>query len=121
MAENTKGTHLLAAKDFVAVVDEDGNDLGYQVPKHWGADQLAPGAKKKSGRAQSSSSTGSTQQQSQTPAAPSGDGQPAGNASRDDWAAYAVTKGATDADLVDDKGEPLGRDEIKAKYGTQPS
>lgn len=51
MAENTKGRHLLEKKDFVAVVDDDGNELGYQVPKHWGADQLAAGVTKKAAKA----------------------------------------------------------------------
>lgn len=43
--------------------------------------------------------------------------QPKGNASRDDWVAYARSQGATDADLVDGDGNELGRDEIRAKYG----
>ena len=119
MAETKNGRHLLASKDFVDVVDADGNDLGYQVPKHWGADQLAPGAKKKAGRSSSSSTSGT----SGTPAPPADPGtEPAGNASREVWAKYATTvKGATEQDLVDDKGEPLGRDEIRTKYGTPPA
>lgn len=47
MAENTKGRHLLTEKDFVDVVDDEGNDLP-PVPKHWGEDQLPAGAKVKS-------------------------------------------------------------------------
>lgn len=107
---------IYTESDFVKVVDAAGNEQP-PVPKAWVGKDLLPEGTKRPGRG--GSSTSSTQQQSP---APSGDGQPAGNASRDDWAAYAKSsKGATDADLVDDKGEPLGRDEIKAKYGTQPS
>lgn len=44
--------------------------------------------------------------------------EPKGNASRDDWADYARSKGATDADLVDAEGNPLRREEIRDKYGS---
>lgn len=44
--------------------------------------------------------------------------EPKGNASTADWVAYAKSKGAADADLVDENGDALGRDELKAKYGT---
>ncbi|HEY1118753.1 MAG TPA: hypothetical protein VGE43_13655 [Acidimicrobiales bacterium] len=48
--------------------------------------------------------------------------QPAGNASRDEWAAYALSlDGVTDADLVDDEGKDLGRDALREKYGTPPA
>lgn len=42
---------------------------------------------------------------------------PAGNASRDDWAAYATSKGATQEETkpVDEGG--LSRDDLRAKYG----
>lgn len=43
--------------------------------------------------------------------------EPKGNASRDEWEAYAKSKGAAEEDLVDDKGEPLTRDALKEKYG----
>ncbi|WKN47144.1 hypothetical protein [Nocardioides sp. Arc9.136] len=113
MADN-KGTHLLTTRDFVDVVDEAGNDLGYQVPKHWGADQLAPGAKKKSGRTSAASSSSGS-----TPAAPTKpEGEPAGNASTEDWVAYAKSKGATEDDLKDEQGEPLGQKALREKYGT---
>ncbi|CAI9417347.1 hypothetical protein [Nocardioides sp. T2.26MG-1] len=118
MAENqsTKGQFLLKEKDFVKVVDADGNDLP-AVPKHWGEDQLPAGASKK-GRASSSSSSSSS---TPTPP-PDPDAEPAGNASRDAWADWAKrVKGATDADLVDTDGKDLGRDEIKAKFGTPGS
>ena len=39
------------------------------------------------------------------------DGQPAGNASRDEWEAYALTHGATADDL-----DGLGRDAIRDLY-----
>lgn len=44
-------------------------------------------------------------------------GRPAGNASRDDWAAYAASKGAPDEETcpVDEGGLP--RDDLRAKYG----
>lgn len=45
--------------------------------------------------------------------------EPAGNASRDAWAEYARTsKGASDADLVDEDGNDLGRDALREKFGT---
>lgn len=46
--------------------------------------------------------------------------EPKGNASTEEWADFAKSKGATDADLVDEKGEPLKRDALKEKYGTPP-
>jgi hypothetical protein len=46
--------------------------------------------------------------------------EPAGNASRDDWVAFARLMGATDEDLVDDDGKDLGRDQLREKYGTPP-
>ena len=113
------GKHLLTAKDVVDVVDDEGNDLGYQVPKHWGADQLAPGTKKKSGRASSSTSTSGSG--SSTPP-PAPDVEPAGNAGRDAWVAYATkVKGAKDEDLLDADGKELGRDELRTKFGTPPA
>lgn len=45
-------------------------------------------------------------------------GEPKGNATRDEWEQYARSKGATDADLVGADGKPLGRDELRDKYGT---
>lgn len=113
MAENSTGRRLLVEKDFAEVVDADGNALP-SVPKHWTEDDLAPGAsfKKKSAKASGSTSGGSN-----TPA----DGEPKGNASRDEWAAYATTKGAPDEETkpVEDGG--LSRDDLKAKYGTSES
>lgn len=117
MAE-TKGRHLLTDKDFREVVDEEGNDLP-PVPKHWGEDQLALGAsfKRKTARASSSSSSGGSaggggQQSGQ-------DAEPKGNASREDWAAYATKKGAPEEETkpVEDGG--LSRDDLKAKYGQE--
>lgn len=117
MAENTKGRLLLTEKDFVKVVDAEGKDLP-PVPKHWAADQLPAGAEKKSGRASSSSASTSS---SSTPP-PDPDAEPAGNASTEAWADWAKrVKGATDDDLKDADGEPLKRDEIRAKFGTPAS
>lgn len=44
--------------------------------------------------------------------------EPAGNASTEAWVEYAKKRGALDADLVDDKGEPLTRSALIDKYGT---
>jgi hypothetical protein len=44
------------------------------------------------------------------------EGQPSGNASRDEWAAWALAHGATDEDLLGDDGEPLGRNELRDKF-----
>lgn len=126
MAENTtvnaparKGRLFLEKKDFVEVVDAEGNDLP-SVPKHWGEEQLAPGAKfkKKSSSRSSSSDGGKTGGKAGGGSDPASPEEPAGNASTEVWAEFAKSKGATDADLVDDDGKPLGRDEIRAKYGT---
>lgn len=46
--------------------------------------------------------------------------EPAGNASGADWAAFARTRGATDEDLVDAEGKPLGRDALREKYQSPP-
>lgn len=44
------------------------------------------------------------------------DGAPKGNASRDDWVAYARAQGAPEEQLADD-GSGLSRDELRAQYG----
>lgn len=46
------------------------------------------------------------------PSSDTGDDRPAGNASRDDWAAYALAQGADEADV-----EGLSRDELREQYG----
>lgn len=49
------------------------------------------------------------------------EGEPAGNASGEVWADYARSvKGATNADLLDEDGKPLGRDALRDKFGTPP-
>lgn len=113
---NDTGRLFLEEKDFVEVVDADGNELP-PVPKHWGEDQLAPGAKvvKKSGKS-SAKAKDSAKDQANTDDEP-----PAGNASREDWETYAKANGATDADLVDEQGEPLGRDALRDKFGPKPT
>lgn len=45
------------------------------------------------------------------------DPEPKGNASTEEWTAYARSQGATDEDLVDEDGTDLGRDAIREKYG----
>lgn len=100
-------------KDMVDVVDEAGNDLS-AIPKAWlGTDLVPAGVKQKSKSSGSSSSSSS----SSTPAARQPGEEPKGNASTEEWAAYAREKGATDDDLIVD-GKELTRDELKAKYGT---
>jgi hypothetical protein len=42
---------------------------------------------------------------------------PAGNASREAWAEYAATKGASEDELKDPAEGGLSRDELRAKYG----
>lgn len=43
--------------------------------------------------------------------------EPAGNASRDEWAAYVLAAGlATEDDLNDAESKPLGRDQIRDTY-----
>lgn len=44
--------------------------------------------------------------------------EPARSGSTEAWVTYAKERGATDADLLDDKGEPLKRDALAEKYGT---
>jgi hypothetical protein len=46
------------------------------------------------------------------------DGKPAGNASRDDWAAYAATKGAPEEETRAQDEGGLSRDDLRAKYGS---
>ena len=43
------------------------------------------------------------------------DGEPSGNAGRDEWVAFARTQGAPDDELGEDG---LGRNELRAKYGS---
>lgn len=42
--------------------------------------------------------------------------EPAGNASTEEWEAYARTRGAADEDLVDGDGKALGRDALRDKF-----
>lgn len=103
--------------DFVDVVDADGNAIPTMpvAPKSWlGTALVPPGTKK--GKPKSADDVQGT-----TPAAPSKrepGTEPAKNASRDEWAAYAKEKGADDEALLDDKGEELTRDALIAKYGS---
>ena len=47
--------------------------------------------------------------------------EPKGNASTEEWVAYAKAKGATEDDLKDERGEPLGQKALREKYGTAAS
>lgn len=47
--------------------------------------------------------------------------EPAGNASRDEWAAYAHEQGAPESETAPLDAGGLGRDELRAKYGTAAS
>ena len=49
---------------------------------------------------------------------PAGDQPPAGNGSREVWAAYATGKGAPESETVPVEQGGLGRDELRAKYGS---
>lgn len=53
----------------------------------------------------------------QEPTEPTEPESPAGNASAEEWEAYARERGASDADLLDDDGEPLGRNALRDKFG----
>ena len=44
------------------------------------------------------------------------EGQPSGNAPRDEWEAYARAHGATDEDLLGEDGKPLTRNELRDKF-----
>lgn len=44
--------------------------------------------------------------------------QPAGNASRDDWAVYAESRGAPGSETAPVADGGLGRDELREKYGS---
>jgi nucleotide-binding universal stress UspA family protein len=103
------GRELLSEKDFVDVVDAEGNPLP-SVPKHWGEDQLPPGAKKVSKKAAKKAADKVAD-----------DGVPKGNAPTEEWIAYArKSDGFTEADLLAADGEtPLTRDELRAKFGPQ--
>lgn len=48
---------------------------------------------------------------------PQGDGQPKGNASREEWAAYAKTKGAADEEVAPVEDGGLKQTELREKYG----
>ena len=103
-----EGQFLLDEDDYVAVVDAEGNDLP-PVPKHWGEDQLPPGAKKKGKKAKAGKGD----------PGPDPDAEPKGNASAEEWVEWAKrVKGAKDEDLVDEQGEALKRDALRAKFGT---
>lgn len=106
----------LTEKDFVAAYDAEGNELGYKVPKHWGPEELPAGVTTKKPKSASSSAAGSNTG-GNTKAVPDPDAEPSGNATTEAWAEYAVkVKGAKPEDLLDDKGDPLGRDELRTKY-----
>jgi hypothetical protein len=101
------GQYLLKEKDYVDVVDAEGNPLP-PVPKHWDEDQLLPGAKKVSKAKAKKAADGA-----------GGDGVPKGNAPTEEWVAYArKADGFTEADLLAADGETsLTRDELRAKFG----
>lgn len=53
------------------------------------------------------------------PADPNAPVEPARNGTTEAWADYAKAKGATDAELVDEQGEALGRDALIEKYASK--
>jgi hypothetical protein len=48
-----------------------------------------------------------------------GSAEPAGNASVEAWTSYARSKGASDEDLLDADGKPLGRDALRDQFGSE--
>jgi hypothetical protein len=109
MAEQKSGPYQDG--DMVKVVNEAGEVQPDPVPSAWvGTDLLPAGTKK-------ATSTEVSKAESDDPNA-----EPAGNASRDDWATYATNvKGASPEDLVGDDGKDLTRDQLREKYGTAGS
>jgi len=92
------------------------------VPAAWIGTDLVPAGAKKATRAQIAKADGGDDTGDPTPPVSDPDAEPAGNASRDEWAEYAVrVKGAKPEDLIDDQGEPLGRDMLREKYGAPAS
>lgn len=92
------------------------------VPEHWLDDPVlgAPFERVEGSPELSAPPSGALAEQGARTALPV----PAGNASRDDWAAYARSVGATEDDLTGDDGQPLGRDAIRDTYaptGTVPA
>lgn len=116
-------TQTYTEDDFVVVVDKTTGQVQKDpIPQSWIGTDLAPNVKKATKAQAKDADPPTPPAPPAPPAAPAppapGATEPAGNASRDDWAAYARTQGATDADLVDGDGEPLGRDQLREKYGT---
>lgn len=122
----TSTENYLFDGEYVEVVDDQGNDLP-PVPKHWGKEQLAPGAsfKKKSAKKSAASSGDAGGSGSGKSGSGSGggkpDGEPAKNAATEAWVEYAKTKGATEDNLKDADGEPLTRAALVEKYGSSDS
>lgn len=100
----TSGPVVLTVDDLRAAAAEHGFEL---VPVKTGPDE--------------SSAQGSQQSSPDAASSEHGPEQPAGNASTEKWVEYAKAQGATDADLIGADGQPLNRDELKAKYGQAPT
>lgn len=58
-----------------------------------------------------------SKESTQVTAAPGVDESPKGNASREEWAAYAKTKGASDEETRPVEEGGSSRDDLRAKYG----
>lgn len=111
---------MYTKSDMVEVVDAEGLAIPGlpQVPKAWlesKAGLVPPGTKK--GKPKDPNADASSSGSAATPRKPGEE--PKGNASMDEWVAYAKEKGATDEDLLDDKAEPLSYADIKAKFGSK--
>lgn len=107
---------VLTVDDLRAAAAEHGFEL---VPVGTGSGQSGSQGSEQSGSAQSGSTpSGQQHATGQSSQGQQGLEQPAGNGSTEKWVEYAKAKGATDADLLGADGEPLNRDELKAKYGT---
>jgi len=108
--------------DMVDVVDANDQTIPglVTVPKAWVGTALLPAGTKK-GSPKSGDDTPSRPSRSSTPKRESGQEPPRNGAgsSTEEWVAFARESGATDADLLDDTAEPLTREALIAKYGTE--
>jgi hypothetical protein len=108
--------------DMVDVVDAEGLAIPGlpQVPKAWlesKAGLVPPGTKKGKPKDPAADTSSASSSPAPTPRKPGEE--PKGNASTEEWEAYAKEKGAKAEDLLDDKAEPLSRDALKEKFGAK--
>ena len=108
--------YILPEDHWVTVKDAAGNDLP-PVPSHWTQDDLPAGAKMGKKVRKGSLVAPPEEPEEDEDSVPAGSAvEPAGNASREAWEAFARAQGASEDDLKAADGSPLGRDELRAKY-----